>query len=94
MQRYMIETPHTQEDCLGLLDEINAQGYLAHLDWGCYDGVHIGWAVIEAENLAQARLAVPPLARTKARVVRLNKFTAGDMAKLHAKKTAVAQTTC
>src|SRR5215472_14713678 len=32
-----------------------------HFDWGCMDRVHVGWAVIEADSEARARLAVPPL---------------------------------
>lgn len=31
------------------------------------NGVHTGWAIIEAENEAEARLAVPPLVRGQAR---------------------------
>ena len=65
-------------NCLALLEVINAMGYLNHFDWGCKDGVHSGWAIIEAENRDQAHLAVPFLVRAQARVVRLNKF--GDEA--------------
>jgi len=83
MDRYLIETPHTDDECLGLLDQIIAAGYLHHFDWGCQDGDHTGWAVIEAESQAQAALAVPAMVRAKARVVRLNKFTEEDVQKLH-----------
>lgn len=57
-----------------LVDEIQAMGYLHHFDWGCESGVHSGWAIIEAENETEARLAVPSLVRRKARVVKLTKF--------------------
>lgn len=57
-----------------LLDEIQAIGYLHHFDWGCESGVHDGWAIIEAETEAQARLAVPSLLRRSARVIKLNRF--------------------
>jgi N-dimethylarginine dimethylaminohydrolase len=82
MERYLIETPHTAHDCQMLVDEVYAMGYLNHFDWGCPDGVHSGWAIIEAENEAQARLAVPSLVRNKARVIRLTKFT-GDPESYH-----------
>jgi hypothetical protein len=75
MDRYLIETPHTAEDCHMLIDEIYAMGYLYHFEWGCPEGVHSGWAIIEAESYAQARLAVPSFVRSKARIVRLCKFT-------------------
>ena len=77
MERFLIETPHTARDCQVLVNQIYAMGYLYHFDWGCPDGVHTGWAIIEAEDEAQARLAVPSFVRNKARVVRLTKFT-GD----------------
>jgi hypothetical protein len=42
--------------------------------------VHSGWAIIEAEDEAQARLAVPPFVRRQARVVELTKFTKDSIA--------------
>ena len=83
MARYLIETPHERHDCLALLDVVNAMGYLINFDWGCEDGVHTGWAIIQAENKEQAHLAVPPLVRAHARVVRLNKFDNEALCRLH-----------
>ena len=40
------------------------------------NGVHTGWAVIEADNEVEARLAVPPLVRGQARIVKVTKFDA------------------
>src|SRR5215470_16163983 len=79
MDRYLIETPHTREECLDLIKILNAQGYLWNFDWGCKAGIHSGWAIIEAGNEAQARLAVPPLVRSRARIVKLNKFDASTI---------------
>ena len=76
MDRYLIETPHTGQECLILVKELNAQGFLWNFDWGCEAGIHSGWAIIEAESEAQARLAVPPLVRNRARIIKLNKFDA------------------
>jgi hypothetical protein len=45
--------------------------------------VHTGWAVIEAENEAQARLMVPPLVRGEARVVKVTKFDAATLKQMH-----------
>ncbi len=90
MDRYLIETPHTAEDCHRLVGQIYASGFLYHFDWGCKAGVHSGWAIIEAENEAQARLAVPSMMRKQARVVRLNKFT-GNPAEAHPELKEVDQ---
>ena len=84
MDRYLIETPHTASECLDLIKLLNAQGYLWNFDWGCKAGIHSGWTIIQAESEAQARLAVPPLVRSRARIVKLNKFdntTIGDCEK-------------
>jgi len=83
MNRYLIETPHTNDNCLALVDELNAQGYLNNFEWGCKAGSHTGWAIIEAEDETQARLCVPPLVRSQAHVTRLNKFSAQEIADLH-----------
>lgn len=83
MDRFLIETPHRADDCLNVVELVHAQGYLTHFDWGCLSGVHTGWAVIEAGSEAEARLAVPPLVRDKARVVKVTKFDAATLAQMH-----------
>jgi len=82
MDKYLIETPHTAIDCQMIIDQVTAMGYLHHFDWGCPSGVHSGWAIIEAENESQARLAVPSLLRRKARVIKLYKYN-GDSKSFH-----------
>ncbi len=66
-----------------LIEQVYAMGYLYQFEWGCPDGVHCGWAIIEAESHAQALLAVPSLIRNKARVIKLCKFT-GEALPAHA----------
>ena len=52
MDRYLIETSHTYEDCLKALDELNERGsdLLSRFDFGCKSGVHMGWAVLEGRS--------------------------------------------
>jgi hypothetical protein len=85
MDRYLIEAPHTEKNCLDLVDQVNAAGFLTHFNWGCMSGVHTGWAIIEAESEAQARLAVPPLVRGHARVVKITTFTHAMLEAMHHK---------
>ncbi len=87
MERYLIETPHDARDCQMLVDQVYAMGFLYHFDWGCEAGVHSGWAIIDAENEKEARLAVPPIVRNKARVIKLNKFINHDEIKSDINKT-------
>jgi hypothetical protein len=57
-------------------------------DWGCLSGVHTGWAVIEADNVAEAVLVVPPLLRSQAQVVKVSKFDAATLARVQVDELA------
>jgi hypothetical protein len=81
MDRFLIETPHEAADCHLLVEQISAMGYLHHFEWGCADGIHCGWAIIETDSLAHARQMVPWVVRNKARIIKLNKFE--DVDTLH-----------
>jgi hypothetical protein len=89
MDRFLIETPHREQDCLKLIQLLHAQGYLMQFDWGCLNGVHTDWAVIEAGNLAEARLVVPPLVRGQAHVVKVSKLDAATLAPVHVDELAL-----
>jgi hypothetical protein len=83
MDRFLIETSHGKEVCLNLIQLLNAQGYLRHFDWGCQSGIHTGWVVIEADNISEVRLAIPPLVRAEARIVQVTKFDSSTFAQMH-----------
>jgi hypothetical protein len=85
MNRYMIESPHNAEDCSKVIEEIQMAGFLHYFEWGCKDGVHSGWAIIEAESREHARQIVPWMVRDKARIVKLVKFELADP--MHQKPT-------
>jgi hypothetical protein len=87
MDRYLIETPHSARDCLALVQQVYAMGYLHNFDWGCKSGEHCGWTITEAENETLARLAVPPLVRAKARVIQINQFDAAMLEGIHKNPT-------
>lgn len=74
MERFIIESPHTAENCSQAVRDINAAGYLHHFEWGCKDNDHTAWAIVEAETVEDARQMVPWYLRDKARIVRLVKF--------------------
>jgi hypothetical protein len=74
MIRFLVESPHTAHECKLVVKLVQSMGYLNNFDWGCGEGVHTGWIVIEAENAAQALGVVPALIRNKARAVKLSKF--------------------
>jgi hypothetical protein len=83
MKRFLVISHHTGEDCVKTLKEALAIGYLTHFDWGCKDGAHTGWAILEAENREQAMLSVPTFLRRHAQVIRLTKFEPDKVRAMH-----------
>jgi hypothetical protein len=83
MDRYLVISPHTEQDCKQAIKDVYAAGYITHFDWGCMDGDHTGWVTIDAENAGQALLVVPTSHRRTARAVKLVKFSLSDVEKLH-----------
>jgi hypothetical protein len=74
MERFLVESPHTAHGCKLAVKQIHSMGYLNKFEWGCEDGVHTGWAILEAESAAQALAVVPAVIRDKARAVKLSQF--------------------
>ena len=83
MERYLVISPHTDKDCSTALKQLLYLGYITHFDWGCKDGEHTGWAIIEAKTSNEALLVVPPTQRSNARVIRLNKFSPEEIKTMH-----------
>jgi hypothetical protein len=79
MPQFLIEVPHPNETlaCARVVKVFLSSGshFLSHADWGCMDGVHSAWLVVEAANKEEARMVVPPLFRSQAKIVGLNKFS-------------------
>ena len=79
MPRFLIEVPHqpTQADCLRAIEVFLRTGshFLTHADWGCADGEHKAWIILDVESKEAARSVVPPEFRREARIVGLNTFT-------------------
>ncbi len=78
MERYLIESPHSVEDCDRAIDELHAAGYLHNFEWGCKDSDHTAYAIVEAVNHEHAKQIVPWFLRDKARVIKLVKFEVAD----------------
>ncbi len=78
MRKFMIEVNHDDRvaacDVAARMLLATGSHFLTHADWGCLDGVHTAWIVVEAGSREQARGVLPPLFRRQARVVALNRF--------------------
>lgn len=90
MARYLIESPHTKEECLRALDEIlvRGPGALAKYDFGCMSGDHTGYVIVEAGSESEAKESVPTFLRGKARCVKLDKFTPEQIKSFHQMKAS------
>lgn len=79
MTRFLIEVPHEAEEraCALVVQVFLKTGshYLTNAEWGCMDGEHKAWIILEAESKEDARTILPPAFRSEARIVRLNRFT-------------------
>lgn len=78
MARFLIEVPHGPDviECSRAVAILLRTGshFLTHADWGCRDGVHKAWIVVEVDSHDEARRMVPMEYREHANVVRLNHF--------------------
>lgn len=83
MQRYLIEVPHESSTraCNRAIDSFLRTGshFLTHADWGCKDGEHKAWFIVEAESKDEARNVVPADYRPHAKVTRLTQFKREDI---------------
>ena len=64
MDRHLIEVPHDETElaCARVVQSFLETGshYLTNADWGCEDGDHRAWVIVEAESKEEARMIVPP----------------------------------
>ena len=79
MPKFLIEVPHEEETvaCATVVQVFLASGshFLTHADWGCMDGEHAAWMIVDVDTKAEALAIVPPAFRTGAKIVALNKFS-------------------
>jgi hypothetical protein len=79
MAKFLIEVPHEAEKraCLRAIQILLQTGshYLTNAEFGCLDGVHKGWVIVEVDSKEEARGILPPVYRSQAMIVNLSKFT-------------------
>ena len=78
MGKFLIEVPHEAETiaCARAAKVLLESGshFLTHADFGCCDGVHKAWILVDVESKEEARNMLPPAYRRQASVVGLCKF--------------------
>ena len=83
MAKFLIEVPHESEvvSCARAIKVLLESGshFLTHADFGCHDGVHKAWLVVDVDSKDEARNIVPPAFRRQASVVQLCKFGINEL---------------
>jgi hypothetical protein len=79
MARFLIEVTHEAEvvACARVVKVFLSSGshLLTHADWGCQDGDHHSWMIVDVEDKNDAMRIVPPALRGQTRIVGLNQFS-------------------
>ena len=79
MPRFLIEIQHSSEyeGCVKSLNALMKHGshLVTRADFGCEDGVHTGWLIVEVDSREEAQQIVPPQYRADSRIVQLRKWT-------------------
>jgi len=87
MARFLIEVPHDGDvgGCAEVVETFLKTGshFLTNADWGCLDGEHKAWLVVDVGDKDEARCILPPAFRPKARIVELNKFSLDEIGKIY-----------
>ena len=83
MPRFLIEVPHEAEKvaCARAVQVLLSTGshYLTNADFGCMDGDHKGWLIVEVDNRDEARAILPPIYRSQAKIVQLSRFSMEEL---------------
>jgi hypothetical protein len=89
MAKFLIEVPHESEvvACARAIQILLNTGshFLTHADFGCMDGEHKAWIVVDVESKDEARAILPPVFRPQARITQLNSFSLEQINDLLAK---------
>ena len=86
MSKYLLEMPHTMEQCMEALDETAANPILLdQIWWGCMAGNHTAWAMVEAGSQTEALNMVPAVVRPQAVVTEIQQFSEQQIRDMHKK---------
>jgi hypothetical protein len=83
MDKYLIEVPHGEEKsaCLMAVKIFLSSGshFLVNAEWGCKDGEHKAWMVVEADSKEEAYSIIPASLKPGSKVTRLIRFTPAEL---------------
>lgn len=79
MNKYLIEVPHgaDKKSCMRAIQVFMNTGshFVTHADWGCMDGEHKAWLLVEVKDKEAARRILPAAYQRRAKITMLHQFT-------------------
>jgi len=83
MPKFLIEVEHeaSKNACYNAIQVFLQTGshFLTHADWGCLDGEHKAWIIVDVPKKEDALFIVPPVFRSIAKITQITTFTAKDI---------------
>ena len=83
MEKFLIEVPHGEDkaSCMRAIQVFLSSGshFVTNAEWGCMDGEHKAWLIVEIENKEAARRLLPAAYQVDAKITRINRFTRKDI---------------
>jgi replicative superfamily II helicase len=86
MARYLVEVSHSADkvECLRSIQIFLSTGshFLTNADWGCLDGEHKAWFIMEVDSKDEALRIVPSFYWKDTKITLLNKFKLKEVEEL------------
>ncbi len=83
MAKFLIEVPHEAEKtaCIRAIQILLQTGshYLTNAQFGCRDGEHKGWVIVDVDSKEDARRILPPAYRAQSKIVGLSRFSMEEL---------------
>lgn len=83
MAKYLVEVSHSSDiiECLRTIQIFLNTGshFLTNADWGCHDGEHKAWFIMESDSKDEAFRIVPSFYWKDTKVTLLSKFKPKDV---------------
>jgi hypothetical protein len=79
MSQFLLEVPH-EEDLVSCEKSVRillstGSHFLTHAHFGCHDGVHKAWIIVDMDSKEEARGIIPTEYRNQSLVVKLTQFS-------------------
>jgi len=83
MGKFIIEVPHDNDRASRMkrakVFYATGSHFVTHAEWGCRDGNHKAWLIVEVEDKHEAMRILPSFFQRSAKITKISKFTREDM---------------